>query len=59
MDENGVREGETVQGRVLRSSLTGRTYNAASDASAWVTIMEAITAQGRRLTPVVTRAERP
>lgn len=33
MDKNGLQEGETVQGRVLGTALTGRTYKAASDAS--------------------------
>ncbi|RYP17078.1 hypothetical protein DL767_010080 [Monosporascus sp. MG133] len=53
MDEVGVREGETKKGRVIESVLTKRGPRKVSEATAWTTIIEAITAVGRRLTPAV------
>ncbi|RYP47539.1 hypothetical protein DL768_006416 [Monosporascus sp. mg162] len=53
MDEIGVQEGETKKGRVIGTVLTMRGPRKVSEATAWVTIIEAITANGRRLTPVV------
>jgi DDE superfamily endonuclease/Tc5 transposase DNA-binding domain len=53
MDENGVQEGETEQGKVLGTRLTRRSWKKKSDATAWVTIVESITAIGNRLSPLV------
>ncbi|KAK3366493.1 hypothetical protein B0H63DRAFT_456189 [Podospora didyma] len=39
MDENGVQEGETQQGRVVGTSLTRRSPKKASGHSAWATIL--------------------
>jgi hypothetical protein len=53
MDENGVQEGESEQGKVLGTRLTKRAWKKKADATAWVTIAESITADGNRLTPLV------
>ena len=53
VDEHGLRQGHTKAGVVVGSTLTKRVYVSKSDSTAWVTIIEAITALGRRLTLVV------
>ncbi|RYP80769.1 hypothetical protein DL770_006089 [Monosporascus sp. CRB-9-2] len=53
MDELGVQEGETKKGRVIGTVLAKRGPRKVPEATTWVTITEAITANGRRLTPVV------
>jgi len=53
MDEQGLQEGETRGGRVMGTKVTKRAYLKASDATFWVTIVEAIMTSGWRLTPVV------
>ena len=53
MDETGVQEGESLTGKVLGSRLVKHTEIKKSEATTWVTILEAITATGRRLTPAV------
>lgn len=39
---------------MLGASLTGRCYKTVPDSSPWVSILETITASGKRLSPVVT-----
>jgi 4-hydroxybenzoate polyprenyltransferase len=51
LDETGVPEGETIAGVVVVSILTGCAEQVASDATAWISILETISADGRRLTP--------
>ncbi|KAL8300776.1 hypothetical protein RB593_010230 [Gaeumannomyces tritici] len=53
MDETGLQEGESRAGRVVRSALTKAAEVKESDCTTWVTILEAVTATGARLTPVV------
>ncbi|KAL8402246.1 hypothetical protein RB596_008852 [Gaeumannomyces avenae] len=53
MDETGVQEGESRAGKVVGSALTKATEVKQSDCTTWATIIEAITAAGARLTPVV------
>ncbi len=53
LDEHGITEGATRDGKVVGSSLTSRVYEAQSDATTWVTILEAIIASGKRLTPTI------
>jgi 4-hydroxybenzoate polyprenyltransferase len=53
MYETGVQEGETSSGRVFGDALAFRSSIATSSATLWVTILEYISATGRRGTPVV------
>ncbi|KAL8311252.1 hypothetical protein RB597_002045 [Gaeumannomyces tritici] len=53
MDETGLQEGESRAGRVVGSALTKAAEVKESDCTTWVTILEAVTATGARLTPVV------
>ena len=53
MDEHGMQELDTEAGKVIGTSLTSRAYVTSSDATAWVSIIEAGTAEGRRLSPVL------
>ncbi|KAL8284992.1 hypothetical protein RB600_009431 [Gaeumannomyces tritici] len=53
MDETGIQEGESRAGKVVGSALTKATEVKQSDCTTWVTILEAITAAGVRLTPVI------
>jgi hypothetical protein len=53
VDETGVREGETQASKVLGTSLASVAESVQSDATAWISILEAISARGRCLTPVV------
>jgi 4-hydroxybenzoate polyprenyltransferase len=53
VDETGVAEGETEAGRVVGTALTRFSYVAENDSRTWVSILEAASATGRRLRPVV------
>jgi 4-hydroxybenzoate polyprenyltransferase len=53
MDEHGMQEVETRSGTVIGDSLTNRAVVTAPDSTNWVTVIEAITAEGRRLTPAI------
>jgi 4-hydroxybenzoate polyprenyltransferase len=53
LDETGVQEGETIAGIVAGTVLTSSSEKIQSDASAWISILETISADGRRLTPTV------
>lgn len=54
VDEHGMQELETSENcKVIGNSLTSRTYKETSKATPWVSVIEAVTADGRRLTPVV------
>jgi hypothetical protein len=53
IDEHGLREGHQRGKKVAGSSLTRRAYTSGSDATSWVSIIQAIQADGSRLTPVV------
>ena len=53
MDEYGMQELETRAGTVIGSSLSKRALVTSSDATIWVLIIEAGTATGKRLNPVV------
>jgi len=48
-----MQEQETNKGKVIGESLTSKAYVASSDGTTWVTVIKAITVEGRRLTPVV------
>jgi len=43
----------TEGGKVIRDSLTTRAYKETSKATTWVSVIEAVTVGGWRLTPVV------
>ncbi|KAM5357059.1 hypothetical protein ACJZ2D_016657 [Fusarium nematophilum] len=53
IDEHGVAEGETKAGKVVGTSLTSLSTVSESDSRTWVSIIEAIAANGDALTPVV------
>ena len=53
MDEHGMQEQETIAGTVIGDSLTGRALVESPNSTTWVTVIEAVTAEARRLTPVV------
>ncbi|KAK8073319.1 transposase [Apiospora phragmitis] len=53
MDEVGVQEGQSDNSTVLGTSRTNRVYRKTGQSTSWVTILESITALGRRLTPAV------
>jgi 4-hydroxybenzoate polyprenyltransferase len=53
LDETGVQEGETIAGIVAGTVLTSSSEKIQSDASAWISILETISADSRRLTPTV------
>jgi Tc5 transposase DNA-binding domain/helix-turn-helix, Psq domain len=53
MDEHGMQELETYAGTVIGTILTKRALVTSSDATTWVSVIEAGTAEGKRLTPVV------
>jgi len=53
MDETGLQEGESFKGKVLGHVHVRRTENDSLEASCWVSIIESITADGERLTPIV------
>jgi hypothetical protein len=53
MDEHGMQELETRAGTVIGTSLTKRALVQSSDATTWVSIIEAGTAEGRRLNPCI------
>jgi len=53
MDEHGMQEGETEAGTVIGDSLTPKALVTSSKGTTWVSIIEAATAEGIKLTPVV------
>ena len=53
MDEHGIQEIETNGGTVIGDSLTSKAFQITSNNTTWVSVIEAGTADGRRLTPVV------
>lgn len=54
VDEHGMQEAESTEGgKVIGDSLTSRAYKQTSKATTWVSVIESVTAEGRRLTPVV------
>lgn len=53
IDETGIKEGEAHGGRVAGTALATVAESVQSDATAWISILEAIGADGRRLTPWV------
>ncbi|KAJ3454773.1 hypothetical protein MRS44_013373 [Fusarium solani] len=53
VDETGVKEGETQARKVAGTSLTTAAEAMESDSTAWITILECGSADGRRLTPCV------
>jgi len=53
MDEHGMQEQETIARTVIGDSLTGRALIESPNNTTWVTVIEAVTAEARRLTPVV------
>ena len=53
VDETGIQEGESRAGKVLGSVLIRHPEVKQSSATTWVTIIEAIVANGRRLTPAI------
>jgi hypothetical protein len=53
LDETGVQEGETIADVVAGSVLAGSAEKISSDATTWISILETISADGRRLTPTV------
>jgi hypothetical protein len=53
MDEHGMQELNTISGTVIGNSLANRALVTSSSATTWVSIIEAGTAEGKRLTPVV------
>ncbi|KAJ3453388.1 hypothetical protein MRS44_017635 [Fusarium solani] len=53
VDETGVKEGETQAGKVAGTLLTTAAEAMESDSTAWITILECGSADGRRLTPCV------
>jgi 4-hydroxybenzoate polyprenyltransferase len=53
VDENGVQLGETKAGIVAGTALTAKSEVIKSDNLTWASVVEAISATGRRLTPCV------
>jgi 4-hydroxybenzoate polyprenyltransferase len=53
MDEHGMQELDSKGGKVKGTSLTSSAYVTSSDGTTWVSVIEAGTAEGRRLSPVV------
>ncbi|KAH7463438.1 hypothetical protein FOMA001_g18117 [Fusarium oxysporum f. sp. matthiolae] len=53
LDETGVQEGESLAGVVAGTVLTTSSEKIQSDASAWISILETISATGQRLTPCI------
>ena len=53
MDEHGLQELESRDGKVLGSALTKKAYVTTTDATTWVSIIECGTAKGKRLTPCI------
>lgn len=53
MDEHGMREGYTKSGKIIGTSLTHRAFTSESDIRNWVSVLESISAIGRRTTPTV------
>jgi len=54
VDEHGMQELETTENcKLIGDSLTSRTYKETPKATAWVSVIETITADGQRLTPVI------
>jgi 4-hydroxybenzoate polyprenyltransferase len=53
LDEIGVQEGESLAGVVAGTVLTTSSEKIQSDASAWISILETISATGQRLTPCI------
>ena len=53
MDEHGMQETETTTGTVIEDSLTNHAVITGPNNTTWVSIIEAVTAKGRRLTPVI------
>lgn len=53
IDEHSLTEGKTKAGKVIGNSLTRRAIVAESDNRTWVLVIEAVSAVGRRLKPVV------
>lgn len=52
MDKHGIQEGEAAPGIVIGDALTPRALVKSSDDTTWVSIMETVTADGRRPTLV-------
>ena len=53
MDEHGMQEVETTAGTVIGDSLTNRSLITSPDRAPWVSVIEAVTVEGRRLTPAI------
>lgn len=53
LDENGVQKGESEGGQVLGTVLRKGAEVKKSEATTWVSILKAIVASGKRLTPLV------
>jgi len=53
VDEHGMQETETTASTVIGDSLTDHSVVTGPDNTTWVSIIEAVTAEGRRLTPVI------
>ncbi|RFN45154.1 hypothetical protein FIE12Z_10606 [Fusarium flagelliforme] len=53
MDEHGMREGYTKSGKMIGTSLTHRALTSECDNRNWVSVLESISAIGRRTTPTV------
>ncbi|KJZ70572.1 hypothetical protein HIM_10040 [Hirsutella minnesotensis 3608] len=53
IDETGIAEGETQAGKVVGSSLTKHSTKTTGSSREWASILECVSATGRRLTPVV------
>jgi hypothetical protein len=54
VDEHGIQETETAKhNRVISDSKTGKAYKEGAKSTPWITVIESVTADGRRLTPAV------
>lgn len=53
MDETGVTEAESKAGKVIGSSLTKQATRTIGSPGAWATIIECVSAVGRRVSPLV------
>jgi len=53
MDEYGMQEVEITAGTVIGDFLTNRSLITSLDRASWVSVIEAVTVEGRRLTPAI------
>jgi len=53
MDEYGMQEVEITAGIVIGDFLTNRSLITSPDRAPWVSVIEAVTVEGRRLTPAI------